>query len=260
MFSNCYFIYRDEVKLVIEMIKLSSNTLGIYNGNLILFLCALLYLCLKKEKSMYIWIGYIILAFLVFFNPICTKIMVEYCIEIETYWRYLWIVPYGMIIAYVATDIISENKMKNKGIVVFALTLLIVILGKNIYNSSNFEKADNWYKIPQEVVDICDILRESNYEGKVALPESLRYYVRQYDANISVLYTRMLYHTCEFTLLEELEKKEQMDAEVVDEILQSENCNCVIIYNSKQGFESMTRLGYEQIGWNDQYIIMYKRV
>lgn len=86
---------------MLEMLRVSLHTIDIYNGSYVLFLPALLYILFsKKEKEQRFLAIYVVLALCIFFHPICTKIIVTYCIEQEVYWRYLWIIPIGILISY----------------------------------------------------------------------------------------------------------------------------------------------------------------
>lgn len=244
---------------MMEMLRLSIQTVDRYNGSYALFLLALAYITVsRQEKEKRFWCGYIAIALGIFFNPICTKIIVEYCIEDDVYWRYLWIIPIGILISYTAVRVVELSPERGKKITVTLFFLgAIITSGKNIYNANNFQKAENLYKLPQEAVDVSSVIRQAGIQGPIALPEGLRYYVRQYDAGIKVVYSRMVYHTDELTLIEELEK-EQPDAMVINNILTTKGCRCIVINANQSLAVEMEHLGYQMIGSTNHYMILQK--
>ena len=245
---------------MLNVIKISIHTLKLYNGSYVLFLLAYLYMIIvnyhekKKFNGIIFYVG---LVLLIFFNPITAKV-ITICIGEGVYWRYLWILPMGIYISYAGTHLILHlEKNSEKTIICLLVLASIMLSGENMYNSDNFEEAENVYKIPQEVVEVCQILNENEIQDKVALPEGLRYYVRQYDAGINVLYTRMINHTNEGQLLRELEA-ESPNAETIDSILNETLCRCVVINKDEDLLTSLALYGYEEVGHTENYSILYK--
>lgn len=244
---------------MLEMLRVSLHTIDIYNGSYVLFLLALLYILFsKKEKEQRFLAIYVVLALCIFFHPICTKIIVTYCIEQEVYWRYLWIIPIGILISYAGARMIEQlDGIAKKYIILLISIGAIVISGKSMYHSANFQLAENFFKLPQEAIEICTVIRQVDIQGVVALPEGLRYYIRQYDAGIEVLYSRLVYHTDELILINELEK-EQPDIEVINSILEGKGCRCVVLNRNPNVLGEMEALGYQEVGATENYLVLYK--
>lgn len=248
------------IKSLTDMFYLSYVTLINYRGEYLLFFASLTYIFMhKEEKEKRFWGYFTLVALFIFFNPICAKIITKYCIEETVYWRYLWILPISLLIAYVGTKLIEKEQGKiAKGILLGLCTIVIIASGHNMFNGGNFTRAENIYKIPQDVVDICNVINQKQIEDKIALPEGLRYYVRQYDAGINVLYTRMIYHTSQSKLIKELEKPKP-NAKAIDGLLNEEDCRYVIINTNEQLVNELGEYSFDEIGRTENYIIMQKK-
>ena len=67
-----------------------------------------------------------------------------------------------------------------------------MISGKYVYSSPNITVAENLYHIPQETVEICDMIMPKEDEERVTgvFPDSLVHFVRQYSTRIQMAYGR----------------------------------------------------------------------
>lgn len=186
------------------------NMAGMYTA---LFLAALLFLYLKEKSREWhptlLYSSLLLLA--VIFNPVTAKLMTKFMSGEEVYWRMFWLLPMLPVIAYVAVCILEEQKETKKKAVVFLALFFVVVLSGDfvytgntiVYNGSsffelgkNFEKANNPYKVPDEVIEVCEIIEKEdggkkNHSPRVIVPWELVSYIRQYDANIEMLYGRL---------------------------------------------------------------------
>lgn len=244
---------------MLEMLRLSIQTMDRYHGSYSLFLMALGYIALSgREREQRFWIGYVALALGIFFNPVCTKIIVEYCIEAEVYWRYIWVIPIGLLVSYSGARVVEQIcGRKRKGIAIAFILGAILLGGDFMYNSENFQPAENRCKIPQEAIEVSNIISQAGIQEPVALPEGLRYYIRQYNASIRVVYSRMTYHTDEDALISELEK-EAPDAAVIHGFLEGKGCRCIVINKNPDLAAGMGTFGYQVIGDTDRYMVLRK--
>ena len=69
---------------------------------------------------------------------------------------------------------------------------IIVVSGSLVYINRYMSPAENLYHIPQNVIDICDVIEPAEGEPRVraAFPSELVHFVRQYDTNILMPYGR----------------------------------------------------------------------
>lgn len=164
-----------------------------------LFLVSLiLLLWLEKDKRCRALFVYTPLSLLLlFFFPIFRKIFVRLMGgEGDTYYRMLWLIPMGVIIAYAGVKLASflyDRKGEwMKRTVLVAVAVAIIFSGKYVYASQYMSKAQNPYHLPQTVIDICDLIAPKEGEERIwaVFPTDLVYFVRQYDTNIQMLYGR----------------------------------------------------------------------
>ena len=170
---------------IFEQYSLYTGT-GIF---MVLFFVALVYIYLTEKDSGnrgVLLFGSIFTIILIMFPPFFY--LYSY-LDDGTYWRMWWLVPSGIGLAYAGAKLISKYRLTG-----FLLTLLILMLGGNmIYSHDNgvFNVAENKYKLPQYVLDTCDIL-ENDADGYIcaAFPTEFLSSVRQYDVNIMMPYGR----------------------------------------------------------------------
>lgn len=106
---------------------------------------------------------------LLFFFPIFRKVFVRLMGgEGDTYYRVLWLIPMGIIVAYggvkLAGFLYERWGTWAGGIACAAVGAVIILGGRYVYASQYMSKAQNPYHLPQTVVDICDLIAPA--EGK----------------------------------------------------------------------------------------------
>lgn len=179
-----------------ENIEVIKNTFGEFKGSgmyIALFFVAILYIYLKEDnkkiKSFLVYFPIIIL--LVTLNPIFNKIVGK-IFTASVYWRVYWMLPLGVVIAYAAVRFInSENEKSKKVIATIGIIITIMMSGKLIYNKENYIQVSNLYKVPDEVLEVVEVIRQGKEEKKKALTsEQLVAYIRQVDASIELAYRR----------------------------------------------------------------------
>ena len=161
---------------------------GLYFG---IYLLSILYIFVHvKEENKNIksyFLIYPVIVLLLVWNPLFAKILIKY-IGNDVYWRVYWLLPIGITMSYCFTNMIFNSTGKVKRIVASIATLVIIVMsGKNIYNSVNFQKVDNSYKVPDNVLGLIFTISEDdeNYK-KVAGPEPFMVYTRQIDGTILI--------------------------------------------------------------------------
>lgn len=182
---------------MLESINIIKNTFIEFKGTggyIALFILALIYLFFKEEnKTKRIFFIYFqFLIFLVVFNPIFNK-LVGPIFKSSVYWRVYWTIPLGITIAYSIVKVTTElckGKCK-KTILYICFILSIIMSGKLIYTSENYQKVNNLYKIPDESILVAQIIQNDNSEYKKAIvPDNLVAYIRQFDSSIELAYKR----------------------------------------------------------------------
>lgn len=135
-----------------------------------------------------------LLAFLMIINPlIAGPIMIG--IDSFVYWRAFWIIPITIIIAIaMALFVMKVPRGSQRRLAVIACVAVIAVSGSLIYNAENYKKAENIYKLPEEAIAVCLMIRADTPDyASVAVPTALSPHIRQYDASIYMPYGRSTY-------------------------------------------------------------------
>ena len=184
-------ILRETVRAVLSMYD-SYNGTGM---QMALFFACLIYLIVqKKEKEkQYLFAGYTLLFFIICFFPVTAKVIMA-CIGQEVYWRLFWLLPTVIVTAYTAVQVLLQMDGKIKRyLLLFVMLTVVVMTGTIVYNGTVFDRKQNWYKLPQDTVDICDIIERDAAENgilhkKLITTNDLVISIRQYDAQIRMPY------------------------------------------------------------------------
>lgn len=175
---------------IIKQTFLEFQGTGMY---IALFFISMIYIFIKeknkKVKALLIYFPIIILLITLnpFFNKLVGKILTD-----SVYWRVYWMLPLGIVITYAAVKFINNKNTDIKKIVSgIAIVVIIIMSGKLIYYKDNYKKFGNLYKVPDEVIEVVEIIRQGDEEKKKALTsEQLVPYIRQIDASIELAYRR----------------------------------------------------------------------
>lgn len=244
------------------------------SGFLVLFLMALIYILfgVKEKKNKPLLVGYSGLILAVIYNPIIYFVAAIWLsggiYAIKQYMesgmsngvRLFYTLPVTFVIAYTMVEMASKIKnMWKKGLLIFFIGLIIMGSGKNVYSDGEYTnggyvKAENVYKLPQEVLDISDIITESTAEDeecKVWVSNDLIEYIRQYNSDICMPYGRGDINT---------EIAREFSAGTIQEsvlitFLDEEQCNYVVSNMYPEIATVLEQKGYEMIGKTEQHMV-----
>lgn len=250
------------------MLDIVQQVYGIYinySGSslyMVLFLLCLSYLYfteLDKGKKYILVYGSFVLL-LLFLFPFFSYLMIQIIFDGEVYYRFLWLLPINIVIAYSMVRIILAIRNEMMGVLVAAVMCMILIAGGNYtYDNPAFAKAENSYHIPQEVVDVCNAIEPLEGEDWVmaVFPSEMLSFVRQYSTRIHMPYGRAvlierwnLGHPMFDTI-----EADVIDAKVLAEQAKEYKCDYVILSNQKKISESLERFGFDVLKQVDDYII-----
>ena len=248
MFENSSFIVKDSF--------LQFRGSGMY---LALFFIAMLYLYLKEENKKIKWllVYFPIVVLLITLNPLFQK-LVKNIFTIYTYWRVFWMLPIGITIAYVSVKFVNQIQNKKEKIVVLVSFIVIIIMSGNfMYTKENFSKLGNWYKLPDESVQVAQLIGIDDEDYKKAIvPESIVGHIRQIDSSIMLAYSRDPEGYTGNSLLIDLYSGNVKG--VVVRALQ-DNCNYVVYSKATVLVGKMEDYGFEKISETQNYAI-YKLI
>lgn len=221
-----------------------------YGVYFLMWIVSLLYLFQHRKEREKMFLGFAlptVVAMLIVFNPICA-IVIDKCLQ-ASFWRVYWIFNIVIVIACTGTCIVFDLYKRNQRLVaIVSLFIAISALGTNVYQANNFKKAENAYKIPQAVIEVCDILVENEITENVAVDNDLAIWVRQYDATLSTLYGREFSGNIGWGVFTD-------DLDLVLQGLRNEDCDYIVIAKSRDWEVSLITEGYEKYAETEYYDI-----
>lgn len=244
--------------IFLESVVVFKNYMGFHeNGYLAgIYLFVLLYLWLtekdKKRRAIFVYAPALLLA--LFFCPLFRKVFVRILEDSETYYRLLWLLQMSLVSAYGLMKLCGRHRRIGLAVICVA----IVACGDYVYDSEHITKAQNAYHLPQEAIDIVDLIEPEEGRITVLVPADLIYYVRQYSTNIELPYGREMliarwdYH---HAMYEAMEEAEVIETESFVELTREYPCAYVVLKEDRETTEPLTDYGftlYDQVG---EYLI-----
>ena len=150
--------------------------------------CLIYLLIRKKEPWKSFWGLYGIFLTLVVFNPLIWRVVDLLGLDDE-YYRFLWLIPVTPLVAYALATVITKLQKRTLRMTALAGTVAVIIFtGQSIFSRS-WETIDNIYKIPDEVIEICEIIRADCDKNQpvVASDFDLSVLINQYAPEIDLI-------------------------------------------------------------------------
>lgn len=267
-FGVCFIVF---IKLEgVERNMMQNTSLGVWqnisgSGMLTgLFLCALVFLFFQ-EKETYkrillvylpaIWVG-------ILFLPITYQIIAG-IIDEELYYRFFWMLPMTLIIAYALVQVFYLYQGSYKKIIAVCIAVVLALCGDFVYNNWRYSAAENKYHVPQSVVDMCDLMHAEGREVMAVFPAELMQYVRQYDSTVVMPYGRnvlveewQVYHPLDVIMGTEI-----LDSKALGETARAYSCVYVVVQEERKTSgdltENLEKYGYELKSEMHGYHIYY---
>lgn len=246
-----------------EFIKLAYERF-VGNGMYIsIFLVSVLYVLnivnkkdIKHEKKIKATLGYYaIIVFILIITPIFANAMIEVNGE-DVYWRVYWLLPIAITIPYMLTQYIFKNpKLIGKITIGLVSIVLLILSGKYVYTEDKFIKVNNYYKIPDDILEIVEVVSEDDDSyKKLAGPLEFIIYTRQYDGTIILAESRSFTGTYGkdsiITYLEEGNLKKVTDK------AKAINCNYVVMKHEDEHEDiSLVHFGFRVLKQNATYTL-----
>lgn len=219
------------------------------------FLVSLVYLFFQeKNKANRILFLYApVVTLVLFFNPLFYAFF-SGLTEEAIYFRIFWLLPITVVIGYTVVQICHRLQGGLKIVFGIGAIFLIIVSGKLVYTNPLFEKAENLYHVPQEVVEICDAIEIEGREVMAAFPEEFVLYVRQYSPVVCMPYGREVVMG-EYNELFELVKKDTIVVEEMVKRARQYACHYVILSEDKVLLGDVEEFEYEVFGQVGKYVI-----
>lgn len=159
----------------------------------VFFLAALGYLWFwEKDKSIRVIFVYMVTAvFVLFFFPLFSYLAIYHFLDTEVYYRFLWLMPMGVLVCYVVVRVLEElSSGSKKALFAVACAAIIMTQGSLVYANPMVTRAQNPYHLPQLVIDTADILDVDGQWVKAVVPSEMVQFIRQYNSKIMMPYGR----------------------------------------------------------------------
>jgi len=236
-----------------------------YGGNSLymqIFLVALIYLYFtEKEQGRKIVLVYgSIILFFLFFFPLFALLLTQVLFDEETYYRILWMLPVNVVIAYSGVRIIMTlNERVKKVLTGLLITSMLIFGGNFVYQNATFSKAENFYHIPQKVIEVCDVINPKEEEDWVmaVFPGEMLSFVRQYSTKIHMPYGRAvlierwgLGHAIYDTM-----KEDVLDVKKLSSQAEEYQCDYIILSKSQEKTGNLEEYQYKFIKEIEDYLI-----
>lgn len=180
---------------ILEAFQLTIETYKNFSGTgmiTVFFLAALLFLW-KSEKDQSIRVIFVYLSaavFALFLFPVFAYLAMFYFLDKEVYYRFLWLVPMGVLICYAAVRLLDRLEGWRKPAAGLVLAAFIMLEGSLVYANPDVRRAENPYHLPQAAIDVADVAGVDGEWVKAVVPSELVQFIRQYDSMIMMPYGR----------------------------------------------------------------------
>ena len=224
-----------------------------------LLLIVLVFIFWKEKDDMRrLLLGVLPLLFLfIYWCPLTGMLFMKLLGE-NVYWRLLWLILLAVLIPYGFCLVISKLKGWMRQVVFLVGVAVIVLCGTPLLKSEEFQTSTNIYKIPQNVVAVCDLL-PGNVHALVS--NRLMPYIRLYDPSITLEFGRnaLAYNGIENPtgnqILYAEAQKEEIDVPALAPLAKEEGCTFLVFSNSRTYSDDWEAYGYKEYGHTGEFTI-----
>jgi len=177
----------------------------------------------------------------------------------NVYWRILWLLLLTVVIPYAGCLLICKFNGIWRKVVFLGMIGVLILGGKKLLSEEWFEPSVNAYKIPQNVIDVCDLL-PGNIHAIVS--NRLMPYIRQYDPSITLAYARNAliygsqpYNTSPIARLYREVQKAEIDVNVAAPLAKEEGCTFLVFSANRTYLGNWEDYGYKEYGSTDEFTI-----
>lgn len=244
--------------IFLESVVVFKNYMGFHQNHYLagIYLFMLLYLWLTEKdrhrRAVFVYAPTLIL--LIFFCPLFRKLFVGLMDDSETYYRLLWLLQMSLVSAYGMVRLCA----KHRRIGLALMGAAVIVCGNYVYDSEHIVRAENAYHLPQEAVDIVDLIEPEEGRITVLMPADLLTYVRQYSTNIELPYGREMliarwdyYHP----MYEAMERAEVIETDTFVELAREYPCAYIVLKEDRETTEPLTEYGFEVYGQVGEFVV-----
>lgn len=225
----------------------------------VLLVCIIWILWKEKDGTRKILLGMLPLAFLFLYWCPLTGILFMRVLGENVYWRILWLLLLAVIIPYAACLVIKKSGGIVRKLSFFGMIVIIVLAGSPVLSSEWFEASPNAYKIPQYVIDVCELLPE-NIHAMVS--NRLMPYIRLYDITITLEHGRnaLVFNGMDEVMGPEANlyieaQKSEIDIDILAPLAKEEGCTFLVFSLSRTYKGNWSDYGYREYARTDEFVI-----
>lgn len=235
---------------------------------LIVMLLILLWPGNKRLKQFLLYPSLVVLIFIN--NPLSIYYIVDKNLMAHNrYVRLYWLLPITFVLAFLCVKVVTKAKKWRRIAVALICAGIIIYTGNYMFTEESYTKMTNLYKIPNNVIEICDFIdediafnQEKQEEIRIVVPYYFSSYIHQYNGRIKTLYGRHndspLYYSIGETLRQLMEAPE-LDVKAICEGAHESECDYIVIDANKPKKGKFIKYDYEKLIETDDYVI-YKQV
>ena len=214
----------------------------------------------EKDWMRKILLGILPLVFLFFYWCPLTGLFFMKVLGENVYWRILWLLLLAVIIPYAGCLLLKQLSGMKRQITFLGFLAVIGISGKCVLSFEWFEVSTNVYKVPENVMQIADLLPENVH---VVASNRLTPYLRLRDPSLTLEYARnaLVFNGMDVVygptanLYKELQK-EEIDVNIAGPLAREEKCTFIIISKSHIYNGDWADYGYLSYHDTDEFTIL----
>lgn len=192
----------------------------------------------KKNKILiFISLG----VFILFACPLTARFIIQYCIEEETYWRLLWLLPVPLVTAYAITEGIWHVKLKKpwmRRILACVCAVAVILTGSFVLSREQFSWPVGAEKLPEPVMEVCKAIDEAALQNQdlekcVLAEDTLVSYLRQYDGSMKMPYGRIVMRGLKKKRLHKVLNNPECNYKLLTNLARKNGCNYLVLYTAR---------------------------
>ncbi len=225
----------------------------------IFLFCTIWIIWREQDWIKKILFGILPLVFLaVYWCPFTGMLFIKILGE-DVYWRILWLILLAATIPYGFCLLIKETSGMKRYLLFLVCMAAVGLGGKKVLSEEWFEPSTNVYKVPQNVIEVCELMPDHVH---AIVSNRLMPYIRMYNPEITLEYGRnaLAYNGIEDTesheqLLYLEAQKEEIDLNVLLPLAREVNVTCFVLSNNRTYVGAWEDYGYEEYGRTDEFTI-----
>ncbi len=159
----------------------------------VLYLLALVFVCIKGSRiEKRIFLPAAALLLVTVYNPLFPLLLMRFFDVNNEYYRFFWIAPVIVLVPFVTVKLILIFKDTKSRVLMSAFLILIYLLSGNFLYRNGYQKAENVYKMPGEMMEVSDLIHADTAAvyPKVFLEYEYNMQMRQYDPKMLLTVNR----------------------------------------------------------------------